>query len=66
MTCLGSSGVKGYELPRWVWSLPILFLSAKVRCTRMDKGRGAFRDVVFGVSRPERLSVVCVEEFREA
>lgn len=42
------------------------FLSAKVRCTRMDKGRGAFRDVVFGVSRPERLSVVCVEEFREA
>ena len=47
------------------WSLPI-FLSAEMRRTRMDKDRGAFCDVVFGVSRPERLFVAGVEEFREA
>ena len=34
------------------------FLSVEMRRTRMDKGWSAFRDVVFGVSRPKRLSVV--------
>jgi len=55
-----------YRVGSGVYPFFFFFLSAKVRCTRMDKGRGAFRDVVFGVSRPERLFVVCVEEFREA
>ena len=37
-----------------------------MRRTLVNKGRSAFRDVVFGVSRPKRLSVVGVEEFGEA
>ena len=34
--------------------------------TLVNKGRSAFRDVVFGVSRSKRLSVVDVEELGKA